>query len=344
MALIGIDCRFAHKGVGLGTYTRELVTQLVHSSTDDFVLFVRSSDKAWLDAIPSHVAIITADFGHYTLTEQFAFPRLFKKLHLDLFFSPHFNVPFFCPVPFVVTIHDLILHRYPNQTSFIKQLAYRMLMKRAVMKSKHIIAVSSYTKSELLAVYGSGIAEKISIVTEGVSPLFTSKATVDVCEKYHLPTTFFLYVGNAKEHKNVQMLVDAHRSLSSPPALVLVSSGNEARTLKLHDGVFLLQDISFDDLPSFYATAMCFVTTSLYEGFCLPILEARASGCPVIAVDATAIPEVSGPTTMLVSPNIASIANALKNPPTKSTPPEDCYTWENAAIQTSDILSSVLHG
>jgi len=344
MALIGIDCRFAHKGVGLGTYTRELVTQLVHSSTDDFVLFVRSLDEQWLEAIPSHVAILTADFDHYTFKEQFAFPRLLKKLHLDLFFSPHFNVPFFCPVPFVVTIHDLILHRYPNQTSFIKQMAYRILMKRAVYKSEHIIAVSCYTQSELLSVYGNTISEKVSVVAEGVSPVFTPKATVDVCKKYHIPKEFFLYVGNAKEHKNVQMLVDAHRSLSSPPALVLVSGGSEARQLTLHDGVILLQNISFDDLPSFYATAKCFVTPSLYEGFCLPILEARSSDCPVIAVDATAIPEVSGPSAMLASPSVEALAKALSNPPAKSTPPEDVFSWENAAIQTSDILSSVVYG
>jgi len=344
MALIGIDCRFASKDVGLGTYTRELVLQLVHCSTDDFVLFVRSTSESWLDDIPSHVAILTADFDHYSLKEQIAFPRLIRHLHLDLLFSPHFNVPFFCPVPFVVTIHDLILHRYPNQTSKIKQIAYRILMKRAVTNAQKIIAVSAYTQSELISVYGKSIASKISTVTEGVSPLFSSSPALNVQKKYSIPTDYILYVGNAKQHKNVQMLIDAHAQVSDAPDLVLISGGSEARKLKLHSRVHLLQNIPYSDLPSFYTSATCFVTPSLYEGFCLPILEARASGCPVIAMNVTAIPEVAGPHTKLIEPNLQDLTQALQNIPTKTSGPEEQYCWEYAATTTNAILTSALHG
>jgi glycosyltransferase involved in cell wall biosynthesis len=344
MALIGIDCRFASKDVGLGTYTRELVLQLVHSSTDDFVLFVRSATEPWLDGIPSHVAVVTADFNHYTLKEQIAFPRLIRHLHLNLLFSPHFNVPYFCPVPFVVTIHDLILHRFPNQTSRLKQIAYRILMKRAVAKAQKIIAVSEYTQSELLSVYGNSIASKISTVTEGVNPLFSSSDVVNVQKKYTIPSDYILYVGNAKEHKNVQMLIDAHSNESNAPDLVLISGGSEARKLKMNSRVHLLQDIPYSDLPSFYKHATCFVTPSLYEGFCLPILEARASGCPVIAMNVTAIPEVSGPHTVLVEPSLEALTHALGAIPTKTSFPEEEYSWEYAATTTNAILTSAING
>ncbi len=344
MALIGIDCRFAAKPAGLGTYTRELVTHLVHSSVDDFVLFVRSADEQWLDEIPSHVAIITADFDHYSLKEQIQFPRIMKKLHLDLLFSPHFNVPYFCPVPFVATIHDLILHRYPNQTSLIKQLAYRILMKRCVKKARHIIAVSNYTSSEIASIYGDIISNKVSVVTEGVNPLFANAEDIDVFSQYSLPKKYFLYVGNAKEHKNVQMLIDAHAQNPDGPDLVLICSGSEASLLKLNERVHLLQDIPFEHLPSLYKKAVCFVTASLCEGFCLPILEARLSTCPVIAVHATAIPEVAGLEALLTDPTVDSLAEALNNPPTKTSPPGDEHNWETVAIETSAILSSVLYG
>jgi glycosyltransferase involved in cell wall biosynthesis len=343
MALIGIDCRFASKDVGLGTYTRELVLQLVHSSTDDFVLFVRSTSEPWLEEIPSHTAILTANFDHYSLREQIAFPRLIRHLHLDLFFSPHFNVPYFCPVPFVVTIHDLILHRYPNQTSKLKQVAYRILMKRAVTKAKKIISVSEYTQSELLSVYGESIESKIHTVTEGVNPLFSSSDTLNIQKKYSLPTDYLLYVGNAKQHKNVQMLIDAHAGVPDAPDLVLISGGCEARNLQINERVHLLQNIPYADLPSFYQSARCFVTPSLYEGFCLPILEARASGCPVIAMNITAIPEVAGPHTRLIEPTLHALADALRHIPTKTSGPEEEYSWEYAATTTNAILTLALH-
>ena len=342
MTLIGIDCRFASQKVGLGTYTKEMVIHLVHCQKDSYVLFVRNLDEQWLDHIPSHVTIIHADFDHYSIKEQLYFPMLMRQCAIDILFSPHFNIPFFCPVPFVVTIHDLILHRYPNTRSFVKQCAYKLLMHRAIVKSKHIIAVSAYTKSEILSHYGKNIFTKLSIITEGVNPIFTEKTQpIDIFSKYIIPRRYFLYVGNAKKHKNVQMLIDAHAQLKDAPPLILISNGIEATRLSLHHDVILLQDVPFDDLPSFYKQALCFITPSLYEGFCLPILEARACGCPVIASNTTAIPEVACPYSILVEPTSSALSLAMSHPPKQSSPPEEKYNWESSAIALSAILSRV---
>jgi len=345
MSRIGIDCRFASQSVGLGTYARELVTELLQQGNHEYVLFVRSTTEPWIAHLPKNAQIIVADFMHYSFSEQILFPRVIARQKIDVFFCPHFNVPFFCPVPFVVTIHDLILHRYPNQAHIFKRIAYRILMQRAVKKARKIIAVSAYTASEITYFYGEHFSTKIEIVTEGVSDTFSAtEKPIDIFRKYSIPKDFFLYVGNAKQHKNVQMLVDAHRTSKTPSALVLVCGGPEALALQLTENVHLLQDIAIEDIPSFYAQARCFVTASLYEGFCLPILEARKADCPVIASNRTAIPEVAGSKALLIEPMEEALALAFAHPPTDSSPPDTKFSWESAAKMTENVLSNVLHG
>src|SRR3989338_5548977 len=156
MKTIGIDCRFAGTQTGLGRYARELVTHLL--KRDDplqYVLFVRDEEETWLKALPGtknreaargHAAytgqtLKTSNYAHYSLSEQRGFPKDIAQANIDLFFVLHFNVPLKCPVPFVVTIHDLILHHYPNQASMIKRFAYNYLMSHAVSHSKGIIVV-----------------------------------------------------------------------------------------------------------------------------------------------------------------------------------------------------------
>ena len=345
MTRIGIDCRFASQGVGLGTYTRELVIELLAQGHFEYVLFVRSMDEPWIAHLPKDTKIVVANYPHYSFAEQLFFPLLIARQKIDLFFCPHFNVPFFCPVPFVVTIHDLILHRFPNQASILKRLAYRILMRRSVTKARKIIAVSAYTASEIVYFYGKHFARVIEVVTEGVSEAFSSPVTdSDICTKYAIPKDFFLYVGNAKQHKNVPMLIAAHKESKSPSPLVLICGGVEAKTLQLHENVYLLQNISFEDLPLFYAQARCFVTASLYEGFCLPVLEARKAGCPVIATNRTAIIEIAGANAVLVEPTPSDFAHAFQNPPTKSDPPDAIYSWQSAAKITHDLLTNTLYG
>jgi glycosyltransferase involved in cell wall biosynthesis len=200
---IGIDCRFAGTNSGLGRYTRELTAALQKRNDGiEYVLFGNDN----------------APFPHYSLREQTSFPGIIKKSGVDLFFAPHFNVPLLCPVPFVTTIHDLILHRYPNQASSTKRLAYRAVMRHTVRKAQSLIAVSQFTADELTSVYGKDVKKKISVIHEAVSDEFIKKSAAacsPTLNRFGLKKPFFLYVGNAKQHKNVQMLIDAYRSLSS---------------------------------------------------------------------------------------------------------------------------------
>jgi glycosyltransferase involved in cell wall biosynthesis len=345
MALIGIDCRFASLSVGLGTYTRNIVSNLVSTSQDSFVLFVRSVDEQWLNEINSkNFEVHLANFPHYSVKEQLFFPKIIRKSTAELLYSPHFNIPLFCPVKTVITVHDLILHRYPNAASFIKRLAYRLVFKNAVTNAKHIIAVSNFTQRELVSLYGELLSDKTTVVTEGFDASFVPTSNSTVLDFYDLKPGYFLYVGTAKQHKNVQMLIDAYAKSGVSEPLIIVSNGKEVDQLQMCDGVRILLGVDNDELPALYSAAGCFVTASAYEGFCLPILEARACGRPVIASDVSAIPEIAGEHALLIGLSEEHLISAFKDPPTVCDPLEGKHDWAISAKIISDILKDVLHG
>lgn len=346
MTTIGIDARFASVPTGLGRYTRELVPRLLaRNDGQRYVVFGPATAKAWLETLPN-CAVRMTDIRHYSPAEQFLMPRVLYKESLDLLFSLHFNVPLYAGVPSVVTIHDLILHRYPNDASFLRRAAYRFLMQRAVRKASAIIAVSDFTKSELSAVYGPSVAAKTTVVHEGVAPLFRARDEDEqrrVQERLGLSAPFFLYIGNAKQHKNVPMLLDAFSRLPDDGTeLILVSGGPEADRLTLPSRVRILRAVDDADLPALYSAARAFVTASLYEGFCLPLLEAAACGCPIVAVRGSAVTEVAPAGSVLVGATPEELVTALQQVPQRTGQVGTFRTWEDCAAQTAQVLQRAL--
>ncbi|MBT3292961.1 glycosyltransferase family 4 protein [Candidatus Peregrinibacteria bacterium] len=342
MVNIGIDCRLASSPTGLGRYTREIVSELVLlDSGVKWTLFVNESID-WIPKSEFISNIVTTNIPHYSLSEQIKFPRIIKKQNLDLLFVPHFNVPLNCPVPFVATVHDLILHSYPNQSSLIKRLAYKKLLLSTVRKSKSLIAVSKYTADEIEKAYGSEAFKKTTVVSEAVNPIFKKQSEEDsksILKKYGIDKPFFMYIGNAKEHKNVNTLIQAFADAKiKDTELVLILSGPEAEKLKSPAEVKKIKNVADSDLPHIYSQARAFVTASLYEGFCLPILEARSCGCPVIASNSTAIKELGAPGVLLVEPNIAAFAEAFKNFVAPDFVEPSNRLWKDVALETQSIL------
>lgn len=348
MISIGIDCRFARFHAGLGRYTRALVSELIKRNDNiRYTLFVHSCEEKWIADLQPCPRIIEAPFKHYSFAEQVRFPAVIHNAKVDLFFSPHFNVPLKLKVPFIVTIHDLILHRYPNQASFSKRMAYRFLMKHAVRKSSAIIAVSNFTKSDLVSAYGAGITSKITRIYEGVEKHFAPKPQAEqdrVRSLYGLHKPFFLYVGNGKEHKRVPMLISAFAKANVEHAdLILVSGGKEVSLIQRPENVQILSDVPDDDLPALYSAANAFVTASAYEGFGLPALEAQACGCKVIACNTSALPEICKQNSTLVKDSVSALSIALSEAlPGKIAPAPLSFNWEKAAEETAAMFLQVL--
>lgn len=348
MRRIGIDCRFASVRAGLGTYTRAIVAGLLERKDEtEYVLFVHDDplSKVWIASLPRQTfSAVTVSCTHYSLREQWEMPAAMRSAGIDLYFAPHFNVPFFTPVPFVATIHDLILHTYASG-SWLKRTLYERVFGNAVRKAHSLIAVSKFTAEEIGHVYGPAARQKTAVVTEGVSTGFVKLSPMETTQRlarFGINPGYLLYVGNAKAHKNLRMLVEAHRSARDVPHLVLVTDPSVRDLLVEDDRVTVFSDIDDAGLCTLYNAARCFVTASLYEGFCLPVLEARACGCPVVAFRVSAIPEVAGNHAVLVAPSANALRGAMEHPPAIADPLGVAFQWAKAAQATADILRKAL--
>ncbi len=359
MALVGIDCRFGSTLGGLGTYSRHLVASLVQRSDPwSYVLFVDDAQAEWLRTLPrASVKIVEAPFPHYSFQEQFEFPNLIQDNEPDLLLFPHFNVPLSCTVPFICTVHDLILHRFPNESSLIKRLAYRFVLRQALGRARAVTTVSDFTKSDLHAVYGSVFDDKVSVVYPGVSPLFTAQSQEKLHAatlKHRLDHPYFLYVGNCKEHKNVPVLIDAFRRAGLPGIeLVLLTGGRETAHLRRTEGVRVLSGVAEADMPAVLGASLGCVTATLLEGFCLPLIEAMACRTPVLATWTGPIPEVCGGHALLAEPTVSALSEGLRSlvtdPVHRTAKKLDAaaawahsFTWQRTAEQTAALLQEHL--
>ena len=318
MQRIGIDCRLASTISGLGSYTRQLTQALAKRSDPwSYVLFVRSPAEPWLRALAQgKCGIVAAPERHYSIAEQCTLPRRLRAEGIDLLLAPHFNVPIAFRGAFVCTVHDLALHRFPNDARLIRRIGYSLVLGSALKRAAMVIACSHFTQAELLRTYGPALQTKVRVIYQGISAAFSPRAPGErerVRTLFHLPQDFLLYVGNAKQHKNVQMLIDAFASLGEPSlSLVLVCSGREARSLRLADRVKRIEAVSEDQLAALYSAARGFVSASLYEGFGRPMVEAMTCGCPVIATRSASVPEICGEAATLVEPTLEGLVLGMR--------------------------------
>jgi len=158
---IGIDARFYGLSAGLGRYTEKLITHLeeIDKVNDYFIFLIKENFNSYQPKNPKFHKIL-ADYRWYSLKEQFLFPFKLYKARLDFVHFLHFNVPFFFFNKFIVTIHDLTQRKLTNRASrlpilffYFKKLLYFLVIKRAIKKSKKIIAISGFIKKEIIRYY-----------------------------------------------------------------------------------------------------------------------------------------------------------------------------------------------
>lgn len=331
--IIGIDARFyGPVGKGLGRYTQEVVDRVIllnkqRSEKDlSFVIFLSKENYSDFKVVENNVIKVKADFIWYSLAEQLKFPILIKKHKIDLMHFPHFNVPIFCPSRFIVTIHDLILTKFPTVrattknylTYFFKNLAYRLVIRTAITKSDKILTVSNFTKNDILKFFRVS-EDKIVLSYEGVANLeeekdyglFRKKIFSDQDLAKSLEKNFIFYVGSAYPHKNLERLLAVFSKIKEEKIdLNLILAGKddyfykllkkEAESLGLFsplvnifdNRVIFLGQVSDADLLLLYSKARAFIFPSLYEGFGLPPLEAMTHSCPVLSSDKSSLPEI----------------------------------------------------
>lgn len=371
---IGIDARFFGSiGKGLGRYTQKLIENLEKlDETNDYFIFLKKEN--FEDYRPKNEKFhkVEADFHWYTLSEQMNFPRLLQKYDLDLVHFPHFNVPLLYFGKFVVTIHDLILVHFPTTRGstlspllyWIKFLGYKIVIKSAIRRSKKIIAVSNFTRNDILKNYPSVSKKKIAVTYEACEDfcMLSPNKDREILLRYGIEKPYIMYVGNAYPHKNLEQLVAAFEQVGKKKKdlkLVLVGKIDyfyarlkdlvEKRGIK---NVIFVGHVLDHELDTIFHNAEIYVFPSLYEGFGLPPLEAMAKGTPVASSDHPCMKEVLGDSVYYFNgKNISEISDAITNILDSPSLREDLvrrgyekikkYSWKKMAERTISLYNDI---
>lgn len=321
----------ARQGGGIGRYTRELVRALLAANTrHDLTLMVAmgglgagwEAQKAQLQA--DAIASGQLRFCELPITDRWM-ARLWQQLRLplpadlvtgpiDLFYSPDFVLP---PLRratrAVLTVHDLTFLRHP-ETFPPKLHAYlKRAVPRSVRRADHILADSEATRADLIALLDVPPA-KITPLYCGVTTRFTPEPAPGERERlqrrYQIgDAPYILAVGTIQPRKNYRRLMEACDPIAAQRDLSLVLAGQtgwladpiEAAAAE-RPYIHLMGYFEDEDLPALYRQAAVLAFPSLYEGFGLPPLEAMACGTPVVASNASSVPEVVGEAALSIDP------------------------------------------
>ncbi|MDP1721654.1 MAG: glycosyltransferase family 1 protein [Candidatus Gottesmanbacteria bacterium] len=378
---IGIDARLINE-TGVGRYIRNLVRELGRQDkTNEYTVFLKKKEFGSFELPNPRWKKVLAEVGWHTLSEQVMMPWIMLRARLDLVHIPYFNIPIFYPGRMVATIHDLtILHFDTGKATTLpwvlyklRRAGYRIALAVGLRRVKQIIAVSKTTKEEIIDHFHVQ-PEKIVVTYEGVDERVKSqsfdKAQDDPersrmgqkskvkSQKRIIDTPYFLYVGNAYPHKNLETLLSAFQTYATHQAssaqLVLVGKEDffYRKIKKLVSSMNLDERILFfghaDDwqLANLYAHAMAFVFPSLMEGFGLPALEALALGCPVIVSDIPVFREILTNHAVYFNPHSSQeLYEALRRASESNVPSSDrdgvkmfeMYSWSNLASDTLGV-------
>jgi glycosyltransferase involved in cell wall biosynthesis len=220
-----------------------------------------------------------------------------------------FHAPYARPIalPYVITVHDLIPFRLPDPQKDPTRLARRLRRLAWVCRrARLVIAVSEHSKRECVEMLDVS-PERVVVVPQGVERHFVPTPANDevVRSRLGVRSPYFLYVGGADAHKNLEGLLEAFRRFRADDAdgheLAVVGNPLEgAEPRNPPDRVRFLGFVADEDLPALYRGARAFATLSLHEGFALPVVEAMACGTPVICASNSAFPETVGDAGLMV--------------------------------------------
>jgi len=327
---IAIDIReFAVSNTGISQFTGNLLKYLLSQKNEfEYFLFSNRQISDTADKLPKNYKLILSQTKQNLLYEQFVLPKLLKSQNIDIYFSPYYKIPLFLDIPTIATVHDIGFITFPLQY-YARSGIYRFFAKQYLLlslkKSAKLIAVSNYTKQEIIKHYKIS-AEKIAVIYNTVNPIFSE----DIKNKYNLEINtlknkfgdFILSVSNYKPHKNIKNLIEAFAKIKSKINHNLVLAGplnsrclelqKLANSKKIDDRIFFVFPKDNLELAQFYSAATVLAHPSLHEGFGLPIIEAQSCGCVVIAANTTSIPEIVNDSALLFDGySVDSIAAAL---------------------------------
>ncbi len=307
----------SYRSAGVSTYSLHLLRELGALATQDatahrFTAWVNDSKVA----IPG-VELVDSDLPlnrplARILWEQTAFPRALQRHGVELVHGLVNVLPLTTSLPGIVTVHDLSFVRLPGTLPRSKRLYLQRLCAASVARAARVISVSQQTADDLMVSFGVP-ADRITVIPNGVEAGFAPAAAAEVAAFRHsrqLPERFILYLGTLEPRKNLPLLLRAYaawRQQTTTPIPLILAGGKGW----FYDEIFrLVQELALEqyvhfpgfipqsEVADWYRAASVFVYPSRFEGFGLPVLEAMASGTPVLCSDTPSLLEVAGDATL----------------------------------------------
>src|SRR3989344_1437131 len=364
--IIGIDGNEANvvEKVGVSFYTLKLLEHFQKKDDRDlqFIVFLKSKPSNDLPRPNAHFTYSIIS-GNFLWSQTFLPLELYKRKafgqNIQVFFSPAHYVPRFCPIPVVVTIHDLSYFYYPDE--FLKKDLYQLKnwTEYSIKKARTVIAVSNTTKKDIVKFYHTP-DEKIDVVYNGGPPRHSERSEKSLNRFKLTQQKYILFVGTLQPRKNVDVLLESFTLFrKGTPGFKLVLVGKKGwlyeHIFKRVEDLGLKKDVIFtgylkdDQVSMLYKKAFCFVMPSLYEGFGIPLLESMSHGCPVISSFASSLPEIGGNACLYFDPKdpqelleklviLKNNQELRKDLIQKGKERTKLFSWQKCADQTLQVL------
>jgi glycosyltransferase involved in cell wall biosynthesis len=333
--VIGFDAKRAyHNNTGLGNYSRTLIDALArYFPAHDYRLFNPKPSTLYRPSAPNVREILPATSIDRAFPAYWRSVRVSGQLQaqgIQLFHGLSHELPRGIEdtgIPTVITMHDLIQERYPEQYGWIDRKIYGIKLRHAARAASLVIAISNQTKEDVEQYLGVPSA-RIRVCYQSCNPIYreavAEEKLQEVRRDYGLPDRYFLSVGSIIERKNLLRICEAMALLKGKLdiPLVVIGSWGGAYKRKVEDflqvqglrtRVFFISDNpllasragyrSSADLPAIYRQAVAMLYPSSFEGFGIPVLEALCCGLPVITSNRSSLPEAGGPGSIYVDPD-----------------------------------------
>jgi alpha-1,3-rhamnosyl/mannosyltransferase len=295
------------------------------------------------ELVPDGVEPFELQAGSQELRMAWTLPRALRRLGAALCHTQH-AIPLRPPCPCVVTVHDVSFARNPELMGWKDRTTFTRVVPRAVRRAERVLTVSERTKADLVELYDVP-AWRIVVTPNGVDPAFRPRFE----ETGEPPSqgAYVLSVGAIQARKNQLAALDAAEAVGLPLVVVGPERDKALADELRRRGARLEGYVAVDRLADLYRGAACLVQSSRYEGFGLPVLEAMASGVPVVAVPDPALREVAGEAAIFVEEH--ALADGIR----RALAEHDRLAWEGlerarrfswraSAERTLDVYREIL--
>ena len=316
------------------TYVENLLRELAAAADGlRIAAVVRRAELA-----PGGIEPLVLPVRSQELRMAWSLPRLLRRVRPALAHFVH-ALPLRCPCPAVVTIQDLSFERDASVMSRKDRFVFRRVVPRAARRAARVLAISERTKRDVVELYGVP-AERVVVTPLGVDPAFAPapNGTHD---------SYLLYVGTIERRKDPLAAARAARELGLRLVAVGPSKDERLAAELRHAGADVRGYVPKHELAELYRAAGCVVIPSRYEGFGLPVVEAMASGAPVVASPDPALREVAGEAALFAAPG--ELATMIQRALTErerlvaaGLERARMFTWAETARRTIAVYRDVL--